>query len=156
MGISFELSKRHFCVISSEEGKLCSALLGSFAEPKDFSNLLHYDYHSLDKMKRKYWPKSCAALNAHYEHLLFSYIPEHRGCLSNENGSYREFALGHPCVLTGDKLCLVLGCPVPLLLRKAGNEYTIVGSSYAQGYTEGDAMDALGISIDSLQDFCLY
>jgi hypothetical protein len=155
MGISFELSKWNLGVISSEEGRLCSALLGSFAEPKDFSNILPYDYHSLDKTERKYWSKGCAALNAHYERLLFSYIPEHRGCPSNENGSYREFALGHPGVLTGDKLCLVLGCPIPLLLRKAGNGYTVVGSSYAQGYMEGDAMDALGIGIDSLQDFCL-
>jgi hypothetical protein len=31
----------------------------------------------------------------------------------------------------------------------------VVGSAYAQGYMEGEAMDALGIDMDDLEDFCL-
>ena len=94
-------------------------------------------------------------MNSHFEHLMFSYIPKHSLGQSDERGSHCQFALGNPGVLAGDKLCLIHGCPIPSLLRKADNSYTVVGSVYAQGYMEGEAMDALGIDMDDLEDFCL-
>ena len=131
------------------------AFLRPFAEPEDFSHLLVHNYDSLQALERKYWAKSIAAVNTHIERLMFSYIPNHNRGQSGERGSHCQFALGNSGVLTGDKLCLIQGCPLPLLLRPAGNTYTVVGSAYAQGYMEGEAMDALDIGMDDLEDFCL-
>ena len=156
MGISFLLSKWNLRVRRSEESKLRSALLGSFAQPEDFSDLLPCHAQSLQSMRRELSPKVCAALNTHYERVLFSYMPRHGVCPSSESGAQREFGLGHPGALTGDNLCLILGCPIPLLLRAREDSYTVVGSAYVQGYMEGEAMDALGIDMENLQEFCLY
>jgi hypothetical protein len=75
--------------------------------------------------------------------------------VSRTRGCHSQFALRNPGVLTGEKLCLLHGCPLPLLPRQADNSYMVVGSAYAQGYMEGEAMDALGIDMDDLEDFCL-
>jgi hypothetical protein len=155
LGISFALSKCSLGVTSDEEAAFISAFLRPFAELEDFSNLLVHNFDLLNALERKYWAKSCAALHSHFDRLMFSYIPKHSRDHSDERGSHRQFALGNPGVLTGDKLCLILGCPLPLLLRQAGSSYTVVGSAYAQGYMEGEAMDALGIDMDDLQAFCL-
>jgi hypothetical protein len=155
LGISFELSKRSLGVASNEEVRFLLACLRPFAEPEDFSSLLLHNSDSSDALERKYWHKYCTALESHSERLMFSYIPKHSRGQSDEKGSHRQFALGNPGILTGDKLCLILGCPLPLLLRQAGNSYTVIGSAYAQGYMEGEAMDALGIDMDDLEDFCL-
>ena len=155
LGTSFELSKWSLGVTSNEENALRLAFLRPFAEPEDFSHLLVHNYDSLQAMERKYWAKSNAAVNTHIERLMFSYIPNHNRGQSGERGSHRQFALGNSGVLTRDKLCLIQGCPLPLLLRPTGNTYTVVGSAYAQGYMEGEAMDALDIGMDDLEDFCL-
>jgi hypothetical protein len=155
LGTSFQLSKWSLDVTCNEEVAFRLAFLRPFAEPEDFSSLLVQDFDSFNALDRKYWSKIFAASNSHFERLMFSYIPKHGRGQSNERGSQRQFALGNPGVLIGDKVCLIHGCPLPLLLRQAGNSYTVVGSAYAQGYMEGEAMDALGINIDDLEDFCL-
>ena len=155
LGVSLELSKLCLGVTSDEEFTHLLAFLRTFAEPEDFSSLLHYDRDSMKASERKYWTKSSTALNTHFERLMFSYIPKHSRGQSDDRRSNRQFALGCPGVLPGDKLCLILGCPIPLLLRQTSNSYEVVGSAYVQGYMEGEAIDALGIDIDDLDDFCL-
>jgi hypothetical protein len=146
------LSKGYLGVTSREEAALCLAFLGSFAEPEDFDILLVRNMDSLNMMERKYWSKYIAAQNSHFERLMFSYIPKYNpGKLEKRC----QFAVGHPGVLPGDKLCLIHGCPLPLLLRKAGDSYTVIGSAYAQGYMEGEAMNVLDIDRGDMEDFCL-
>jgi hypothetical protein len=156
LGVSFELSKWSLGVTSNEEAAVRLSFLRPFAEPEDFSSLQVHNFNSFHALERKYWSKTSAALNSHFGHLMFSYIPKHSRGQSDERGFHRQFALGNSSVLTGDKLCLIHGCPLSLLLRQADNSYTVVGTAYAQGYMEGEATDALGIDIDNLEDFCLF
>jgi len=155
LGTSFELSKLSLGVTSNEEVVFRLAFLRPFSEPEDFSSLLPHNYHSMDAMERKYWAKYIAASNCHLERVMFSYIPKRNHGQWKKKDSRRQFALGNPGVLTGDKLCLILGCPLPLLLRKSGNRYTVVGTAYEPVDMEGEARDTLGTDMDDLQDFCL-
>lgn len=39
-----------------------------------------------------------------------------------------------------DKVCVLWGCPVPLLLRPQGSYYSLVGEAYVHGLMDGDAV----------------
>jgi hypothetical protein len=49
-----------------------------------------------------------------------------------------------PSVRNEDIVCVLLGCDMPVILRKeAENEYTFVGECYAHGIMNGEAMKGL-------------
>ncbi|KAK0733090.1 hypothetical protein B0T26DRAFT_635749 [Lasiosphaeria miniovina] len=41
----------------------------------------------------------------------------------------------------GDLVCVVYGCPVPLLIRLNRSEFEIVGDAYVYGIMKGEVMD---------------
>ena len=42
---------------------------------------------------------------------------------------------------TGDRLCILLGCEVPLVIRPQGQRYLLVGSCYMYGMMHGEIME---------------
>lgn len=43
-----------------------------------------------------------------------------------------------------DKICIVIGCSMPVVLRPVENErYEVVGECYVDGFMKGEAMEAL-------------
>jgi hypothetical protein len=57
----------------------------------------------------------------------------------------------------GDKICVLLGCSYPVILRpsEAGKYYTFIGEAYVNEYMSGKAMDELDEGKYKLQDFDL-
>ncbi|KAK5124827.1 hypothetical protein LTR85_001540 [Meristemomyces frigidus] len=48
--------------------------------------------------------------------------------------------MGPPCVRKGDVVCVFLGCSCPLLIRKHGNGYILVGEGFVKGWMYGKAI----------------
>jgi len=46
-------------------------------------------------------------------------------------------------VRNGDAVCVLFGCLVPLIMRRDGDCWTLVQSSYVHGLMEGEAMEQL-------------
>ncbi|KAM0421462.1 hypothetical protein ACHAPT_010817 [Fusarium lateritium] len=46
-------------------------------------------------------------------------------------------------VQRGDLFCIVFGCSVPLVIRRRGQEYQILGEGYLQGYMDGGILGEL-------------
>lgn len=46
-------------------------------------------------------------------------------------------------IQTGDKVCIIFGCPNPLLLRKTGDRYVLVGEIYVYGMMGGEIIEEL-------------
>jgi hypothetical protein len=42
----------------------------------------------------------------------------------------------------GDRICVLLGCDVPLLIRPEDNHYVVVGACYVYGMMKGEVMHA--------------
>lgn len=40
----------------------------------------------------------------------------------------------------GDCVCIVFGCPLPLIMRPVADQYIFIGESYVHGYMDGQAM----------------
>jgi hypothetical protein len=54
------------------------------------------------------------------------------------SGNY--IGLGPNCAEKGDVLCIVLGCPVPILIRPDVDDYRLVGPCYVYGLMDGEAV----------------
>lgn len=48
----------------------------------------------------------------------------------------------------GDKICILLGCSFPVILRAVDDHYVLIGCAYVDGYMQGEAMEKIQI-----QDF---
>jgi hypothetical protein len=56
----------------------------------------------------------------------------------------------------GDLICVFLGCPVPVALRRVGTHYEFIRSVYLDGIMFGEAMEALERGEVALEDFELH
>jgi hypothetical protein len=56
----------------------------------------------------------------------------------------------------GDLICVLLGCPVPVALRRVGTHYEFIRSVYLDGIMLGEAMEALERGEVELEDFELH
>jgi len=63
--------------------------------------------------------------------------------------------VGPKAVEDGDSICVVLGCEVPLLLRKNGDQYLLVGECFVWGLMDGEAMRMKRKGDDWLDSFGL-
>ncbi|RFN50245.1 het-domain-containing protein [Fusarium flagelliforme] len=50
---------------------------------------------------------------------------------------------GHMEVYRGDLFCIVFGCSVPLVVRRVGNDYCVLGEGYLQGFMDGQILKEL-------------
>jgi hypothetical protein len=56
----------------------------------------------------------------------------------------------------GDLICVLLGCPVPVALRRIGTHYEFIRSVYLDGIMFGEALEALERGEVELEDFELH
>jgi hypothetical protein len=75
---------------------------------------------------------------------ISSNILHHRLCVSSTG----IFGLMPGAIQQGDKICILLGCSLPVILRPIDNHYIFIGSAYVDGYMTGEAVEKLEI-----QDF---
>jgi hypothetical protein len=67
-----------------------------------------------------------------------------RGLLSNRSffmTSKGYMGLGPRYTQKGDKICVLLGCSVPIVIRKAATNFLVVGDTYVYGMMQGEMMD---------------
>jgi hypothetical protein len=55
----------------------------------------------------------------------------------------------------GDKICVILGCCTPIILRKVQGRYELVGECYLHGIMHGEAMVDLDAGKHKLEDFVI-
>lgn len=55
----------------------------------------------------------------------------------------------------GDKLCILLGSSLPVILRECEGGYIVVGEAYVHGIMNGELMKTLDLERD-ITDFCLF
>ena len=48
--------------------------------------------------------------------------------------------VGPPTVQKGDKICALLGCDIPLIIRPDGDLYNVVGDCFVYGIMKGEVM----------------
>lgn len=67
------------------------------------------------------------------------------------------FGLARLGVERGDSVCVLLGCSVPVILRKNadGQSYRFIGESYIHGVMDGEVMDWLKEGKYSLESMCI-
>lgn len=56
----------------------------------------------------------------------------------------------------GDKLCILLGCRFPVVLRRQGDHHVLIGEAYVDGMMDGQAMQALKDGKFVLDDFEIH
>ena len=81
---------------------------------------------------------------SHWRHRLF---------LTSRNFIGKDFS---GKVRTGDLICVLLGCPVPVALRRVGTHYEFIRSVYLDGIMLGEALEALERGEVELEDFELH
>lgn len=59
-------------------------------------------------------------------------------------------------VVPGDIIAIVYGCNNPLVLRKAGGAYRVIGEGYLQGLMEGEVSGLLASGTLKFQDLVLF
>jgi hypothetical protein len=64
--------------------------------------------------------------------------------------------MGPKALAEGDLICVVLGCEVPLLLRKNGDHYLLVGECFVWGLVDGEAIRMKRRGDDWLDTFRLF
>jgi hypothetical protein len=63
---------------------------------------------------------------------------------------------GPETALAGDLVVVLLGCDIPVLLRKDGDEVRLVGECYCHGIMKGEMMEALDAGTVDLVEFALH
>jgi hypothetical protein len=63
--------------------------------------------------------------------------------------------LGPAYTRSGDITAILPGCSVPMILRRSGDEFTVVGDSYVHGIMNGEAVADLQTSINMLEPLTL-
>jgi hypothetical protein len=53
------------------------------------------------------------------------------------------FGLGYGGVEQGDKVCVLFGCPSPMILRKIDSYFVVVGHACVVGLMDGEAIESL-------------
>ncbi len=56
----------------------------------------------------------------------------------------------------GDRICLLMGCAHPVLLRQKDDKYMLVGEVYVHGYMEGEAVTSLQNGSMTLEKISIY
>ncbi|KUJ12783.1 uncharacterized protein LY89DRAFT_193119 [Mollisia scopiformis] len=78
--------------------------------------------------------------------------PSERTIIVTANGWIGQ--MGHPNrVRTGDLICVLLGCSVPMTLRPVDDHFEVVGDAYLDGVIFGEAIEALRRGVVGLRDF---
>lgn len=68
--------------------------------------------------------------------LLATTYVDHRPFLTDSG----YLGMGYESVEVGDEFWIVRGCPTPLILRRVGGQFSLIGESYVHGVMKGEAV----------------
>jgi len=66
-----------------------------------------------------------------------------------------KLGLGPARTCVSDIIVILLGCSVPVILRKEYSEYIIIGECFIQGVMDGEAVEGVKEGTQELQEFLL-
>ncbi|KAH8655061.1 hypothetical protein BGZ60DRAFT_418310 [Tricladium varicosporioides] len=96
---------------------------------------------SLVKIVQAGWKSQAQKLVDHaFNHMEFAIVRKmsrRRSFLISKSGLMGQGPLGSQ---KGDKICILLGCPCPLIIRPAAGGYVIVGGAYVYGMMNNETM----------------
>ena len=113
----------------------CATLALKFRSEIDLDETLH------DLAKLHDWSSSPAqeATGMAWVSQISSNILNQRFCVSSSG----ILGLGPEAIKQGDKICILLGCSLPVILRPIDNHYILIGRAYMDGYMTGEAMEKI-------------
>lgn len=92
-------------------------------------------------------PDQASLASAISEHALWPAFEDsmgqvmyHRRVFTTRNG---YFGVGSRTLTAGDKICVLLGCAVPVMLRPHGQQFELLGECYVHGIMAGEALNAV-------------
>ena len=88
---------------------------------------------------------------AAFEHSM-GQIFYHRRLFTTVKG---YLGVGPQLLRDGDNICILLGCSVPVILRSAGQGYSVIGECYIDGIMDGEVMGSLRAGDAQLRSFAL-
>jgi hypothetical protein len=138
----------------------------SFQDMEFVTRLLTYDAHldgkSNDAKAYELYMREHLALDCssafHDGRVMFSFIPAVADVISS---AYEQLTVapyvgaGSELIAVGDKVCVILGCSAPVILRSLGEQHTFLGDTYIHGYNEAEAVKQVEGDLDQLRDFFL-
>jgi hypothetical protein len=75
---------------------------------------------------------------------------------SDMTSSDLMIGLGPNTTQKGDKVCILLGCHVPVIIRPEGDHYIFIGEAYIHGVMYGELFERLNISKSEPRSFSLH
>ncbi|KAG4433046.1 hypothetical protein IFR05_011464 [Cadophora sp. M221] len=64
--------------------------------------------------------------------------------------------LAPACAEQGDVICVLLGCRYPVVLRRKGGDYLLVGEAYVDGYMYGEAVKGQNVGVYKPDEFMIH
>jgi hypothetical protein len=110
--------------------------------PQPGENLLRVIYYPL--LGRTLFPFVSAAEDNGMEDSAFD---------TNKGTSSLKIGLAPNTTKNGDKVCILLGCRAPVVLRPEGHYHIILGDAYVHGCMHGEAMRGVEAGAEPLEDF---
>jgi hypothetical protein len=66
------------------------------------------------------------------------------------------YGIGPLIIKEGDVVCVLLGGRTPFILRRVGDDYSLVGECYVHGFMHGEAIDMMERGERELENFCIH
>ena len=76
---------------------------------------------------------------------------QRRYCIARDGHSL----MAPPFARVGDKVCVLVGCDFPVVLRKIKDHYVFIGECYVHGIMNGEAMEAVASGTYTLERFSI-
>lgn len=112
-------------------------LQSKFAEDHCFVQTISASYDSPNDGEMMYGLHRMVDIVSSHNRISFRFTPT-EAFRSVQKGSVSiPFGLGTPELKLGDRICLVAGCSLALILRSVGKQYMVVGNVYAFGFHSG-------------------
>lgn len=98
---------------------------------------------------------SCLAMPAESDFCQIAANLTNRRLITTRTG---QFGLAPSIVRPGDQIFVILGCSVPVILRRCDNSemYDVVGECWVDGFMRGEAIKQLDSGLDTLKTITLY
>ncbi|KAF2464388.1 uncharacterized protein BDR25DRAFT_271850 [Lindgomyces ingoldianus] len=130
-------------ILSELASWLCAGGSGSLETTK-----AGYNHHILDSL-----------LSLHFRRRMFYFMPATVKLSTDpkvrliEGHIHGESGLGPVDVMPGDKLCVLRGCTVPVVLRPEEGQYILLGEAYVPRAMHGEAVRAVETGEEEYEDF---
>ncbi|KAF2502557.1 hypothetical protein BU16DRAFT_12371 [Lophium mytilinum] len=161
----FRLAWQSFNLLSEYPSTL-GFIAAFWLEPRgptlsELASWLHADGSgSLQNCQAEYNPHLIDNLmSIHFHRSMFYFMPATMKPSPNPEVRYiqghihGECGLGPEDVAPGDKLCVLRGCTVPVVLRQEGDQYILLGEAYVPRTMRGEAVRAVEAGEEEYEDF---